>query len=417
MDRKDTQKFLSTSLVSLSLLTAILITLLLLVKRPESSQASTLAQTGQWQATSTTNAPSGRYGHTAIWTDQEMLIWGGYFPVDNFLNDGRRYNPVNNSWTAISITNAPIGRLRHTAIWTGQEMIVWGGESGGGGATTNTGGRYSPITNTWTAISIVDAPSLREMHSAIWTGSEMIVWGGCSTVFCNQIFDDGGRYNPTTDTWTPITNTVGLVPRNFHQAIWTGDRMIIWGGTSDPQGVSYDPVTNIWTSISATNAPTSTFQGASVWTGSEFIVWGGCTTFSTDPCTTYLNSGGRYNPSTNTWTPITTNGAPAARWTHSAIWTGQEMVIWGGCGASCYNSGGSYNPQNNTWETLSTTNAPTPRSNHKAVWTGEAMVVWGGCDVGGCGGVTFFNSGGKYQIVTIDPPIDLLTYLPIVIKK
>ena len=38
-----------------------------------------------------------------------------------------RYNPSTDSWTATSITNAPAGRSRHTAVWTGSEMIVWGG--------------------------------------------------------------------------------------------------------------------------------------------------------------------------------------------------------------------------------------------------------------------------------------------------
>src|SRR5262249_50185544 len=36
------------------------------------------------------------------------------------------------------ITNAPAARDFHTAVWTGSEMIVWGGYSG----FFNTGGRY-----------------------------------------------------------------------------------------------------------------------------------------------------------------------------------------------------------------------------------------------------------------------------------
>jgi hypothetical protein len=34
------------------------------------------------------------------------------------------------------------------------------------------------IDDTWTATSIVNAPSGRQSHTAVWTGSEMIVWGG-----------------------------------------------------------------------------------------------------------------------------------------------------------------------------------------------------------------------------------------------
>src|SRR6185437_6648757 len=32
--------------------------------------------------------------------------------------------------------------------------------------------------NTWTATSTVNAPSERDSHTAVWTGSEMIIWGG-----------------------------------------------------------------------------------------------------------------------------------------------------------------------------------------------------------------------------------------------
>src|SRR6266481_1271325 len=31
----------------------------------------------KWTATSTTNAPTDRYSHTAVWTGSEMIVWGG----------------------------------------------------------------------------------------------------------------------------------------------------------------------------------------------------------------------------------------------------------------------------------------------------------------------------------------------------
>ena len=70
-----------------------------------------------------------------------MIIWGGYSTnVSGYTNTGGRYNPSTDSWTSTDITLAPSGRQRHTAIWTGSEMIVWGG-SGVGSTKFNTGGR------------------------------------------------------------------------------------------------------------------------------------------------------------------------------------------------------------------------------------------------------------------------------------
>jgi hypothetical protein len=63
-------------------------------------------------------------------------------------------------------------------------MIVWGG--GNFSMTFNTGGRYNPGTNSWTATSTTNAPSARGAP-AVWTGSEMIVWGGAAD-------NTGGRY-------------------------------------------------------------------------------------------------------------------------------------------------------------------------------------------------------------------------------
>jgi hypothetical protein len=65
-----------------------------------------------------------------------MIVWGGYDAnLQYVFNTGGRYNPGTNTWTATTTTNAPSGRRGHTAVWTRSEMIVWGGGP-------NTGGRY-----------------------------------------------------------------------------------------------------------------------------------------------------------------------------------------------------------------------------------------------------------------------------------
>ena len=65
-----------------------------------------------------------------MWTGSEMIVWGGY-GNSGYLNTGGRYDPVTDSWTATSTINAPTGRWLHTAVWTGSQMIVWGGMANG----------------------------------------------------------------------------------------------------------------------------------------------------------------------------------------------------------------------------------------------------------------------------------------------
>src|SRR5439155_13239395 len=102
--------------------------------------------------------------------------WGGIccIPVVDF-NTGGSYDLGTDSWTATSTTNAPSARDNHTAIWTGVQMIVWGGSTSAG--NTNTGGRYNPGTDDWTTTSTTGAPSARSQHTAVWSGSQMIIWG------------------------------------------------------------------------------------------------------------------------------------------------------------------------------------------------------------------------------------------------
>src|SRR6266481_5211220 len=104
-----------------------------------------------------------------------MLIWGG--TGAHYLNTGGKYNPNTDSRTASSTTNAPTARVGHTAVWTGTEMIIWGGVDENF-VELNTGGRYNPSTNSWVQTTITNAPSARDSHTAVWTGSQMVVWGG-----------------------------------------------------------------------------------------------------------------------------------------------------------------------------------------------------------------------------------------------
>jgi len=353
---------------------------------PEVAEAGTTPCADEWAATTTSNAASLRAGHTAVWTGSEMIVWGGSHGGVNLITGGQ-YNPTTDSWTATSTTNAPSARGAYTAVWTGSEMIIWGGNG------ENTGGRYNPATNSWRATSTIAAPSGRSLHTAVWTGSEMIVWGGGFGSGLNT----GGRYNPNSDSWTATNTANAPAARENHRAIWTGSEMIVWGGAGNNgsplnTGGRYNPGTNTWTATTpTTNAPSGRSLHTAVWTGSEMIVWGGFAN-SGD-----VSTGGRYNPSSDSWIATSTTNAPSRRHVHAAVWTGSEMIVWGGAvqsgsNSGVLNTGGRYDPNTDSWIATSTNNAPTPRGAHTAVWTGSEMIVWGGDGNNG----SRLNTGGRY---------------------
>ncbi len=343
-----------------------------------------------WTPTSTNNAPSPRSWHTAVWTGSRMIIWGGQSYVEE-LNSGGIYDLSSNTWTPTSILNAPSKRQIHTAVWTGSRMIIWGGVCVTCDTINiNTGGIYNPEDDTWESTSTINAPSGRSYHTAVWTGDKMIVWGGYENT--------GGIYDPENNSWDFITTVNAPTPRYWHTAIWTGSKMIIWGGSDSSNnffnlvntGGLYDPIQDSWQPTSTLNAPTPRIEHSAIWTGSEMIIWGGADSLND-------NTGGRYNPITDTWISTSLTNAPLPRFVHTAVWTGTRMVVWGGISSVntyALNTGGIYDPVTDTWASTTLVNAPLRRYLHRAVWTGEKMLLWGGLYENGPlnSGSIYFNS-------------------------
>lgn len=345
--------------------------------------AASDAMADGWQ--SRAPVPGARAAHSIVWTGSEAIVWGG--GVDGtFLNTGARYSPVENSWQVTSPYGAPAARWFHAAVWTGSEMIVWGGRANFfPGDHFNDGARYNPATDTWTAISTYDAPTPRSQCAAVWTGEEMIIWGGETDG--GVMLDDGAAYNPTTDSWRPIGNS-GLAPRMEPTAVWTGSEMIVCGGVdatkpgwlSYGDGARYNPFTDVWTPLPARGAPGSRTGHTAVWTGERMIVWGGREL----PSDARLNDGASYHPGSDTWSGVSSNGAPQARALHAAVWTGSEMIVWGGdYNSALLDTGARYNPATRLWTPTTQSNAPRQRMFWRpdhGIWTGQGMLVCAGSD-------------------------------------
>jgi N-acetylneuraminic acid mutarotase len=357
--------------------------------------------TDSWTPTSTVGAPSARAGHTAVWTGSSMIVWGGSDATQHF-DSGALYDPSTDTWAPMTASGSPSARAGHTAVWTGSAMVVFGGFGDVPFSTFNTGGRYDPVSNTWTPTSTAGAPS-GNWHTSVWTGTTMVVWSGF----------EGGRYVPASDAWLPVSLADAPVGRRDHSAVWTGSDMIVWGGSSPSgeyfhAGARYNPVDDRWTPTSIVGAPTARARHTSVWTGQLMIVWGGVTNDDPTFYTNYLSTGGRYDPSTDSWTPTATGstGAPSPRSGHTAVWTGTQMLVWGGdgmepAGASPLGNGGRYDPAIDSWTSMSTSNAPSPRVDHTAVWTGDTMIVWGGqyYDLAAQNYIEL-GTGGRYNPIT-----------------
>jgi hypothetical protein len=196
---------------------------------------------------------------------------------------------------------------------------------------------------------------------------------GCATAAGDDVYITGGlfnwimRYHTLKDSFS----TVGLTGLPFeyrnsteHGAVWTGSKLIVWGGYSGGvylnTGYIYDPQTNSWTAMTTSGAPAGRSEYSYLWNGTHFIVWGGLNN------AVPLNSGGMYNPVNNQWSPISSVNAPSARWVNAIAWTNNKLLIWGGKSdfstnyesASQLTDGALYDPSNGIWTTISSVNAP-----------------------------------------------------------
>ena len=100
-----------------------------------------------------------------------------------------------------------------------------------------------------------------------------MVWGG--------VKGEGASYDPAEGTWTKIADPPfrSLV---LPQSVWTGRVMLVWGADErapDPSlataiGAAYDPQSDQWTLLPKTPGATG-FGQTAVWTGRNMLVWGG----------------------------------------------------------------------------------------------------------------------------------------------
>lgn len=264
--------------------------------------------------------PDFAWGHSAVWTGEEWILWAGR---------GVRYSPAANAWRPVAdLPGAP--QLGWSTVWTGTEMIVWGGSDGG--SLLDHGARYNPVTGAWTRISDLNAPSARTFHTAVWTGREMIVWGGYELKWRGSYFStdyrtDLGRYDPATDTWRTTVHPDG--PQViFASAVWTGREMVVWGGQSDQTahvgtGAAYDPAKGTWRAMTTADEPAGRSGPAAAWTGQEVVYFGGTTALDN----AYHNTGARYVPGMDHWAATTTNGAAGYGSPTTVVWAGDRLVV------------------------------------------------------------------------------------------
>ncbi len=167
----------------------------------------------------------------------------------------------------------------------------------------------------------------RDQAALVWTGREMVVWGGVTRD--GHILADGAAFDPTRSQWRPIAGSIGVPVRYGATSLWTGAELLVVGGQTAldansrngvapaGRGGAYDPAADRWRPVAA--GPTDAERVlAAVWTGREAIV------------VTSERSVAAYDPATDRWRSLSPIPEAAERELVSvvAVWTGGQLLAW-----------------------------------------------------------------------------------------
>ena len=275
--------------------------------------------TNTWRMLATPPSRENFCRRSAVWTGEEMLVWGCSLLA---------FDPASNEWRKL-----PDPPTRQGIVaWTGRELIGWGG--GCCGDVSDDGSAYNPATNTWRKLARAPMAGMQSPAGA-WTGRELVILSGHSA---EGKLVAGAAYNPTTDTWRRIANlpspyvaaqalhfdgkvyavvragaTTSLLRLDSENDAWqdlgvsaqtpgptvlAGNQLVMLGGEgSRRMGVAYFFGTGASVPFVVPRLARSV-DPAVVWTGRRVLLWGGTipTRANTSNPPQYLVSGLAFRP-------------------------------------------------------------------------------------------------------------------------
>lgn len=175
------------------------------------------------------------------------------------------------------------------------------------------------------------------------------------------------------DAWRPTSLTGAPSPRYRAQVFRSGAKIVVFGGFSSDHtpltdGALYDPSTDSWEPIPSQGSERQ-FNAVSA-DAENLFIWGQVKASS-------VASGHTFSFATKAWKPISTLGQPSARYLTPAFPASGRFVVWGGHPGCNLLDGAVYAPAFNTWTPM----APAPQNVtagcDNVAWANESLHVWG----------------------------------------
>lgn len=305
-----------------------------------------------------------------VWTGQEFVVWAG--GDGHVVADGVAYRPATNAWRHLA-TSPLSARGGHSGVWTGKEILYWGGRNGSD-QTLADGAAYDPASDTWRRLPAAPIPG-HFGHEAIWTGREMVVWGGttqCCPIDSTLHDTEATAYDPAAGRWRRLAD----VPPP-----WSGDDGAAITGTRAGDVFVWrnghlgrlDMTANRWTDLGSPPPPPPPASGTrcsstggpvsiGAYATDQFFVWtGGCS----------AEDGAAFDLQKSAWATI---GGPPSAGLSTVVATPDVFGLTTQPGPGL----ARYDQARKTWQALRAPPASSFGSLPSALWTGADILFWGG---------------------------------------
>ena len=273
-------------------------------------------------------------------------------------------------------------------------------------------------------------------HTTVWTGTEVIVWGG--TIVGEVPAGDGAAYNPSTDTWRLLPSAPDGVEWSS-VSVWTGKEAVVMNctGLGKWNAAAYDPAADRWRAISNPFDADCDTNATPLWTGDAIVLatdrmvrsdeavdrWSTIAIGSPAAVVGIPSSDGSVSTFVNLPTEIETSAQlldstgesiadlPAFPGDPSlfgdqigayGVWAGDEAVFWIFAADSANGwpeQVWALNPRTRAWRQLDTDTAFPGHAHSGVVVADDVLLMWGtpGVDLNGRG-ITPHSNGVAFRV-------------------
>lgn len=341
------------------------------------------AACGKWEAVEPAPEGWGRTSAHGVWTGHEVMIWGRRSAPPE-APQAVAYDPARGTWRALPTTpRVPEANPFWSCIvWTGTELFVMGPHPKAPGSDIQAAAAsFDPSTDTWSPVSVPEDFQVRANGVCEWTGSEVWIWGGTRE---SEVFYDGLAFDPRMSTWRRLPEAEGL-RTSSHTGVWTGAGLLVGGwnhsgregtyalyGAGGERPVAVDLPRTIDDDVGSVQYAMVAAEGGSLLYGG----WSGGDEYVARVLRFDVHG------DADRWTrypdpPVTPGG------NHATAWTGSEFLVFGGTPAPFRlgprePEGAAFDPDQGRWRPLDVDGAPTALEKFTAVWIDDGWFVWGG---------------------------------------